>query len=353
MSGVSRTPPSATRCTFRRTSLLAIVAGDPDLRRGGRGRQGVERYRAAAERYATWSPARTTRGMDPGTRASTRPRDERRHQRRFPIDAKRMYTAGMSGGARVAIMVALNSPEIAGVLARAPGYATPSTIGPLSVLWQRRHRDFNYRELRAVDLRMKSPHRVESSTAVIRGCPPSWPPGRRVDGSPGHEARPPPRDERLSTSSSPNELARADAQPGSLCQNARVEADRRRFRGSPGRREGHRVRRCAGSAGRTSPPPSAPSGPKMRVNPRVMSEADWLVQQLGSPERAVAALVEPEVVRGVSPGRGAPGSGLFGAPHRAARPGRSARVNVRRSRPEISGVDERHPTPGRSAVPLT
>ena len=74
---------------------------------GGRGRRGVERYQAGAERYGyivagsnnsrngPWRPSLdAARAMATDVAA------------RFPVDARRIYTAGMSGGARVAMMVA-------------------------------------------------------------------------------------------------------------------------------------------------------------------------------------------------------------------------------------------------------
>ena len=41
---------------------------------------------------------------------------------RFNIDRKRIYVAGMSGGSRVALYVALQSDSIAGVIASSAGY---------------------------------------------------------------------------------------------------------------------------------------------------------------------------------------------------------------------------------------
>lgn len=128
-----------------------------------RGRQGVERYQAAAERYGyivagsnnsrngPWEPS-----LDAATAMSADV------AKRFPVDARRVYTAGMSGGARVAIMVALRSDTIAGVLASSAGYADTfheSLRFPL--FGTAGTEDFNYREVHAMDLRMKSPHRVE------------------------------------------------------------------------------------------------------------------------------------------------------------------------------------------------
>src|SRR5207237_5206785 len=83
-------------------------------------------------------------------------------KRRFPIDAKRMYMAGMSGGARVAIMLAQNSSEIAGVFASSAGYSTAFHKSERFPLFgSAGTEDFNYREMRAVDRVMTSPHRVE------------------------------------------------------------------------------------------------------------------------------------------------------------------------------------------------
>jgi poly(3-hydroxybutyrate) depolymerase len=98
---------------------------------GGRGRRGVERYQAGAERYGyivagsnnsrngPWKPsldAARAMAIDVGTR--------------FPVESRRIYTAGMSGGARVAMMVALHpeliagrgGAEVAGVLASSAGF---------------------------------------------------------------------------------------------------------------------------------------------------------------------------------------------------------------------------------------
>jgi len=129
----------------------------------GRGREGVERYREAAEQYGyVVAGSNNSRngpwnvGLDAAAAVTTDLKS------RFPIEPKRMYTAGMSGGGRVAIMVAQNSDAIAGVLSSSAGYSTAfhdrerfpffGTAGT---------EDFNYREMRNVDRRMTSPHRVE------------------------------------------------------------------------------------------------------------------------------------------------------------------------------------------------
>src|SRR5262245_26061108 len=130
---------------------------------GGRGRAGVESYRAAAEKYgyvvAGSNNSRNgpwTVGLDAAAAVTTAVK------RRFPIDLKRMYTAGMSGGARVAIMVAQNSAEIAGVLASSAGYSTAFHKSErFPFFGSAGTEDFNYQEMRAVDRLMTSPHRVE------------------------------------------------------------------------------------------------------------------------------------------------------------------------------------------------
>jgi poly(3-hydroxybutyrate) depolymerase len=138
---------------------------------GGRGRRGVERYQAGAERYGyivagsnnsrngPWKPS-----LD-AARALTADLIGR-----FPVDLKRIYTAGMSGGARVAMMVALHPemiagrthPEIAGVFASSagfpPGEFRESVAFP--IFGTAGTDDFNYREMLNLDRTLRSPHRV-------------------------------------------------------------------------------------------------------------------------------------------------------------------------------------------------
>ena len=89
--------------------------------------------------------------------------------KRFPVDARRIYTAGMSGGARVAMMVALH-PEliagrnqgVAGVLASSAGFP-PGEVResvPFPVFATAGTDDFNYLEVRALDRALKGPRRV-------------------------------------------------------------------------------------------------------------------------------------------------------------------------------------------------
>jgi predicted esterase len=69
---------------------------------------------------------------------------------KFPIDEKRIYTAGFSGGARIAISFALNSGKIKGIIACSAG---PSANDPLSTAPKidlygvAGFEDFNYKEI--------------------------------------------------------------------------------------------------------------------------------------------------------------------------------------------------------------
>jgi hypothetical protein len=129
---------------------------------GARGRLMVEKYAAAAERYGyivagsntsrngSWSvsgAAVHAMSADLGTR--------------FAVDANRLYLTGLSGGARVAMLVALgkNHP-IAGVIASSAGYpdSQPRTVVPFAVFATAGTDDFNYIEMRLLDRKLTSPH---------------------------------------------------------------------------------------------------------------------------------------------------------------------------------------------------
>src|SRR5690349_4337314 len=88
---------------------------------GGRGLNPVERYQAAAEQYGfivAGSNNSRNNSPDTGRAVAETTRDV---LARFAIDRRRMYTAGMSGGARVAFGIALSTPGIAGVIASSAG----------------------------------------------------------------------------------------------------------------------------------------------------------------------------------------------------------------------------------------
>ena len=81
---------------------------------------------------------------------------------RFSVDLKRVYTAGFSGGARVAMYVALSSGKIAGVIACSAGFpdAHARKSAPFPYLGTAGTEDFNYTEMRRLDRALTTPHRV-------------------------------------------------------------------------------------------------------------------------------------------------------------------------------------------------
>jgi hypothetical protein len=186
-----------------------------------RGREGVERYQAAAERYGYIVAGSNNSRNGPwelGLDAAQAMTVDLK--KRFPVDSRRLYTAGMSGGARVAIKVALISDSVAGVLASSAGYAEAfqeSVRFPL--FGSAGTEDFNYREMHAIDLRMTSPHRVE----VFEGGHTWLPVEMATDGVEWMEVQAMksglrPRDNRLIDELFLKRLAGADAQPSKLAK---------------------------------------------------------------------------------------------------------------------------------------
>ncbi len=127
------------------------------------GRRPVEQFREAAGKYGyivaasnnsrngSWETSRDA------IRAMTADVDAR-----FALDPKRMYTTGFSGGARVAMQVALASGKIAGVIACSaafPNAQTQKSAG-FPIFGTAGTEDFNYLEMRQLDRTMTTPHRV-------------------------------------------------------------------------------------------------------------------------------------------------------------------------------------------------
>ncbi len=129
---------------------------------GGRGRVPVERYRQAAEKYGyivagslnsrngPWEVSlNAAKAMTADVKA------------RFSVDLKRVYTAGLSGGARVALKIALDSKQIAGVFASSAGFPDQFIARPpFPVFGSAGTDDFNHLEMYQLDRRMTSAHRV-------------------------------------------------------------------------------------------------------------------------------------------------------------------------------------------------
>jgi dienelactone hydrolase len=136
-----------------------ILAFDP----AARGRIPVERYQAAAEAYgyivagSNQSRNGSWTTSEAAIRAVSRDVAER-----FTVNDRRVYTAGMSGGARVALAIALSSPRIAGVVASSAGFpdSKPRKSVGFVVFGTAGTEDFNYTEMRQMDRELTSPHRL-------------------------------------------------------------------------------------------------------------------------------------------------------------------------------------------------
>lgn len=133
-----------------------ILAFDP----GGRGNVPVERYQRAAERYGfivAGSNNSRNGSQDLARIVSALSTDV---GARFRIDPKRIYTAGMSGGSRVAFIVALGVADIAGVFASSAGYPDSKARKtlPFPVFATAGTEDFNHLEMRLLDRELTTPH---------------------------------------------------------------------------------------------------------------------------------------------------------------------------------------------------
>jgi hypothetical protein len=135
---------------------------------GARGRAIVDAYREAAERHgfivagsnvsrngpfeASWQAARTML-QDIG--------------QRLPADARRVYLTGHSGGARLALQIALANAQIAGVIASSAGFpdSTPRSSVSFPIFGTAGTEDFNHVEMRLLDRALKTSHRL----AVFEG----------------------------------------------------------------------------------------------------------------------------------------------------------------------------------------
>lgn len=131
---------------------------------GAHGHAPVERFQAAAEKFG-WLVAGSNNSRngpwDNNVAAiMAMVTDVDRH---LPIDPRRIYVAGLSGGARVACQVAEGGLP-AGVIACSAGFGgeIPSKV-PFAFFGTAGTTDFNYRELRRVDRELddrKAVHRV-------------------------------------------------------------------------------------------------------------------------------------------------------------------------------------------------
>jgi poly(3-hydroxybutyrate) depolymerase len=129
---------------------------------GARGRAMVEKYQAAAEQhgYIVAGSNNSRNGPWEPSMVSVRAMSADLGQR-FSIDANRFYLTGLSGGARVALQVALfGGNNIAGVIASSAGYpdTKPRASVPFAIYSTAGIDDFNYIEMRMLDRKLTSPH---------------------------------------------------------------------------------------------------------------------------------------------------------------------------------------------------
>ena len=128
----------------------------------------VEKFRAAAEQYGyIVAASNNSRNGPHAVSAAAAQAMSADVGRRFSVDPRRVYLAGMSGGARVATGIALANTLIAGVIASSAGFpdSQPRTTVPFAVFATAGTEDFNYMEMRQLDRRLSSPHFL----AVFRG----------------------------------------------------------------------------------------------------------------------------------------------------------------------------------------
>jgi poly(3-hydroxybutyrate) depolymerase len=135
---------------------------------GARGRAIVEKYHAAAEQYGYIVAASNTSRNGPWSvsAAAVKAMSNDLGQR-FSLDPQRIYLTGHSGGARVAMQVALSGNNIAGVIASSGGYpdSEPRAKVSFAVFGTAGTEDFNYIEMRLLDRKLTSPHHL----AVFEG----------------------------------------------------------------------------------------------------------------------------------------------------------------------------------------
>jgi dienelactone hydrolase len=151
----------STYVATRRWPLLLVF--DP----GGRGARAAEVFREAAERYGwivaasensrngPWEPTlRAVNAMWPALLGG------------YAVDARRVYTAGHSGGATVAWMIAQRTGQIAGVMTSGqpnPG-TDPRKAAAFPWFGAAGRTDFNFIEVKTIDAslaRSGAAHRVE------------------------------------------------------------------------------------------------------------------------------------------------------------------------------------------------
>jgi pimeloyl-ACP methyl ester carboxylesterase len=125
----------------------------------------VKRYQEAAEKFGyIVAGSNNSRNGPVGPEYAAAQAMEADVTARFSIDPKRIYVAGQSGGARLALSLAMQAKgRYAGVIASSAGL--PPSLGldvelPFVVFGTAGTEDFNYLELTRLDRSVATPHRV-------------------------------------------------------------------------------------------------------------------------------------------------------------------------------------------------
>jgi predicted esterase len=149
----------------RERTWPVLVLFDP----GARGPAGIRAFREAAEAYG-WILAGSNDSRNGPWEVSVRAAGAlwKDIQERLPIDQRRVYAAGFSGGARVAsIFPRILGRPIAGVIGCGAGLASevePRTLGAAAYFGLTGLADFNYGEMKGLDEAFEPsgvPHRFE------------------------------------------------------------------------------------------------------------------------------------------------------------------------------------------------
>jgi len=136
-----------------------IIAFDP----GARGRTPVERFQAAAEKYGyIVAGSNNAKNGPPNEALMAAQQMTADIMNRFKVNEKRVYTAGLSGGARVAMKIALDTNAIAGVIASSAGFPPGERQNSLSfpLFGTAGSEDFNYLEMKQLDDTLSTPHHI-------------------------------------------------------------------------------------------------------------------------------------------------------------------------------------------------
>jgi hypothetical protein len=146
--------------TYNAAQPAALLMG---FHAGGRGPAIVQTYQAAAEQYGYIVAASNNSRNGPwAVSAAAVKAMSADVAERFAIDARRVYLTGLSGGARVALQVALGSSSIAGVIASSAGFpdSQPRQSVSFPLFATTGTADFNYVEMHQLDRKLTSPHRL-------------------------------------------------------------------------------------------------------------------------------------------------------------------------------------------------